>query len=45
MPIEVKGLIETRSALKHLAPDLYKEMNLEIKQALKEVIKIGRAHV
>ena len=45
MPIEIKGLIETRSALKHLAPDLYKEMNLEIKQALKEVTNVAKDRV
>jgi hypothetical protein len=39
MPVEVKGLVETQKALKQLAPDLYKEMNREIRIALKIVVK------
>jgi hypothetical protein len=39
MPVEVKGLVETRAALKAFAPDLLKEMNKEIRTALKVVVK------
>ena len=37
MGVQVKGLIETRKALKQFAPDLFAEMNKEIRIALKEV--------
>jgi len=39
MPVEVKGLVETKAALKAYAPDLLKEMNKEIRIALKVVVK------
>ena len=38
MPVEVSGLIETRKALKKLAPDLYQQMNNEIRAAMKVVV-------
>lgn len=45
MPVEVKGLVETRVALKKFAPDLYKEMNKEIRTALKVVVKDAQSLV
>jgi hypothetical protein len=45
MPVEVKGLVETRVALKAFAPDLLKEMNKEIRVALKVVVADARASV
>lgn len=39
MPVKVSGLVETRKALKKLAPDLYQQMNDEIRVALKVVQK------
>lgn len=39
MPVKVSGLVETRKALKKLAPDLYQQMNTEIRDALKVVQK------
>jgi hypothetical protein len=45
MPVEVKGLIETRVALKNFAPDLYKQMNKEIRTALKVVVKDAQSSV
>jgi hypothetical protein len=45
MPVEVKGLVETRAALKAFAPDLLKEMNKEIRTALKVVVKDAQDHV
>jgi hypothetical protein len=45
MPVEVKGLVETRAALKQLAPDLLKEMNKEIRVALKVVVEDARVSV
>lgn len=39
MPVKVSGLVETRKALKKLAPDLYQQMNNEIRDALKVVQK------
>ena len=38
MPVKVSGLIETRKALRKFAPDLYKEMNKEIRDAMKVVV-------
>ena len=38
MPVEVKGLIETRKALRKFAPDLYEQMNKEIRTAMKVVV-------
>ena len=38
MPVEVKGLAETQKALRKLEPDLLKEMNKEIRTALKVVV-------
>jgi hypothetical protein len=45
MPVEVKGLVETKAALKAFAPDLLKEMNKEIRVALKIVVKDAQSHV
>ena len=45
MPVEVKGLVETQRALKKFAPDLYKEMNKEIRVALKVVVDDARSMV
>ena len=45
MPVVVSGVPELRKALKQYAPDLLKEMNSEIKTALKEVIDDARAKV
>ena len=38
MPVQVSGLIETRKALKKFAPDLYLQMNKEIRTAMKVVV-------
>ena len=45
MPVEVKGLVETKRALKKFTPDLYKVMNQEIRAALKIVIVDARSKV
>lgn len=45
MPIVVEGIPELRRALKKFAPDLRKEMDAEIRVALKEVIDDARAKV
>ena len=45
MPVNVEGLAETRRALKKFAPDLYKEMNKEIRAALQVVVKDARTQV
>lgn len=45
MGVKVSGLIETRKALRKLAPDLYKEMNKEIGTALRAVVKDARGMV
>jgi hypothetical protein len=41
----VDGVTDLKKALRKYAPDLYKEMNAEIKVALKEVITDARAKV
>jgi hypothetical protein len=45
MRVEVKGIVEVQKALKKFAPDLYKEMNKEIRDALKIVVKDARGMV
>jgi hypothetical protein len=45
MRVEVKGIVEVQKALKKFAPDLYKEMNKEIREALKVVVKDARGMV
>jgi hypothetical protein len=45
MRVEVKGIVEVQKALKKFAPDLYKEMNKEIRDALKVVVKDARGMV
>ncbi len=38
MPVVAKGVVELRKALKQYAPDLRKQMDSEIRTALKEVV-------
>lgn len=45
MPVVVEGVPELKRALKKFAPDLLKEMNAEIRTALKEVVADARAKV
>ena len=45
MPVVVDGVPELKKALKKFAPDLLKEMNAEIKVALKEVTAAAQAKV
>jgi hypothetical protein len=45
MPVEVKGIVEAQKALKKFAPDLYKEMNKEIRAAMKVVVDDARGMV
>ena len=45
MPVEVKGIVEVQKALKKFAPDLYKEMNKEIRSAMKVVVYDARGMV
>lgn len=45
MPVVVSGIPELRKALKEFAPDLRKEMDKEIRTALKEVVSAARAKV
>ena len=45
MPVVVEGVPELKKALRKFAPDLLKEMNAEIKVALKEVVKDAQAKV
>lgn len=45
MPVVVEGVPELKKALKKFAPDLLKEMNTEIRFALKEVTADAKAKV
>ena len=45
MGVKVSGLIETRKALRKLAPDLFKEMNKEIGAAMRVVVRDARGMV
>ena len=45
MPVEVKGIVEAQKALKQFAPDLYKEMNKEIRFAMRKVVDDARGMV
>jgi len=45
MPVEVKGIVEAQKALKKFAPDLYKEMNKEIRAAMRVVVDDARGMV
>lgn len=42
MPVEVKGALETRKVLKDYAPDLAKESQKEMAEALKPIVKTAR---
>jgi hypothetical protein len=42
MPVEVKGAIELRKALRDYAPDLAKKLNLEMASALKPIVAEAR---
>lgn len=45
MPVVVEGVPELKKALKKFAPDLLKEMNAEIRFALKEVVEDAKSKV
>lgn len=45
MPVVVEGIVGLRKALKNYAPDLQKQMDAEIRAAMKDVIKDARRRV
>lgn len=45
MPVVVKGYLDTVKALRKVNPDLYKEMNSEIRSALQEVVTDAKSRV
>ena len=45
MPVEVKGVIELRKALRKYAPDLAKELTKEMGAALKPIVKKSRSYI
>jgi hypothetical protein len=45
MPVVVEGIVGLRKALKNYAPDLQKQMDAEVRIALKDVIKEARNKV
>lgn len=45
MPVVVEGVVGLRKALKHLAPDIKKELDKEVREALKPIINDARSKV
>lgn len=45
MPVVVEGIVGLRKALRNYAPDLQKQMDTEIRLAMKEIIKDARSRV
>ena len=45
MPVEVRGAVEFRKALRKFDPDLYKSMNDEVKVVLKDVVGEAKTKV
>ena len=45
MPVEVRGAINLRKALKNYTPDLAKEMPREIAKSLKPIVKVARGYL
>jgi hypothetical protein len=45
MPVVIEGVVGLRKALNKLAPDIKKELDKEIREALKPVIADARSHV
>lgn len=45
MPVVIEGVVGLKKALKELAPDLKKQMDKEIREALKPIIKDAKAKV
>jgi hypothetical protein len=42
VPAYVEGFVETKRALKHFAPDLYREMNKEIRHAMADIVNSAK---
>jgi hypothetical protein len=45
MPVVIEGVVGLKKALRQLAPDIKKEMDKEIREALKPIIKDARSKV
>jgi hypothetical protein len=45
MPVIIEGVVELKKALNKLAPDIKKEMDHEVREALKPIIKDARSKV
>ena len=45
MPVELKGVIELRKALRKYAPDLAKQLNEDLGAALKPIVKKSRSYL
>lgn len=43
MPAYIEGFVETKRALSKFAPDLYKEMNREIRHSMQDIINAAKA--
>ena len=45
MPVVIEGVVELKKALRQLAPDIKKEMDKNVREALKPIVRDARAHV
>lgn len=45
MPVVIEGVVQLRKALNKLAPDIKKEMDKEIRAAIKPILKDAKSHV
>ena len=45
MPVVIEGVVELRKALNKLAPDIKKQMDIEVREALQPIIRDARSRV
>lgn len=45
MPVVIEGVVELKKALRKLAPDIKQEMDKNVREALKPIVRDARAHV
>ena len=45
MPVVIEGVVELKKALRKLAPDIKQEMDKNVREALKPIIRDARSHV
>ena len=45
MPVEIKGAVELRKALRQFTPDLSKKLTKEMSQAVRPIVKTARGYM